>query len=52
MTAINLHSSPPALRRICGVFNDTAISSDSIMLNVRLSGEEKIGKNAKKVVVA
>jgi len=51
MTAIKLHSSPPALRLICGLFNDNAISSDSIMLNDRLPGDEKIGKNAKKTVV-
>lgn len=51
MTAIKLHSSPPALRLICGLFNDSSISSDSIMLNDRLPGEEKIGKNTKKTVV-
>ena len=52
MTAIKRQSLPLALRRICGLFNDTAIISDSIMLNDRLPGEEKCGKQAKKAVVA
>jgi len=51
MTAIKLHTSPPGLCLICGLFNDTAISSDSIMLIDRLSGEENIGKDAEKAVV-
>ena len=51
MVAIKLHTSPPALRLICGLFNDTAISSDSIMLIDRLPGEDKIGENAMKTVV-
>jgi hypothetical protein len=51
MTAIKLQSSPPALPLICGLFNDPAISSYSELLNDRLPGEEKFGKNANKSAV-
>jgi hypothetical protein len=52
MTAIKLHSLPPALPLICGLFNDPVISSDSELLNDRLSDEGKFGKNTNKAAVA